>query len=117
MSIGDERILENGRIERVVSETPIKNYCTETPEQEKARIKKGLPAPVYSYIAVKTEIETTSGKKAREKEAKDLLKMSDEKRRKYYERILPKLGKDGVNELIAEVKKQRRLSQQKEMAL
>jgi hypothetical protein len=53
--IGDIRILSDGRKEIVISETLINNHCQESHEQEKARVKKGLPAPMYSYIAVKVE--------------------------------------------------------------
>jgi hypothetical protein len=55
MTIGDIRILSDGSKETVISETPIKNYVIESPDQEKARVKKGLPAPMYSYVAVKVE--------------------------------------------------------------
>jgi hypothetical protein len=53
--IGDTRILSDGSIEKVIAETLIQNYCYETKDEEKARVKKGLPAPMYSYTAVKVK--------------------------------------------------------------
>lgn len=45
--------LEFAFLDEVVSETVITGSCQETPEQESKRIKAGLPAPTYSYTAVK----------------------------------------------------------------
>ena len=36
MTIGDTSVRPDGSVERVISETPIRNYCIETPEQEAA---------------------------------------------------------------------------------
>lgn len=54
--IGDIRQLPNGFTEEVISETAITGYMNETPEQEKERVKKGLPYPTYGYIAVRVEV-------------------------------------------------------------
>ncbi len=107
MAVGDISTRPNGTFEKVISETPIRNYCYETPEQEKARIKKGLPPPMYGYTAVKTE--EVKGQAKNESEVNRLLKMSKEKRQEYYQDVLKKHGREVANELIAEVKKQRRL--------
>jgi len=44
----------------------------------------------------------------RECEARHVLKMEYDKRMNYYKGVLEKRGQESVNELIAEVKKQRR---------
>lgn len=54
--IGDIQQLPNGFIEEVISETAITGYVEETPQQEKERVRKGLPCPTYGYIAVKVEV-------------------------------------------------------------
>jgi hypothetical protein len=122
MSVGDERILPNGKIEKVISETLISNYCQETKEQEKERIKKGLPAPMYAYTAVKTE-ELDAGRvkgspaERMQKEAKYLLNMPYQERQTYYKNIAKTTGEQAVHALIAEVKKQRSLSKSKDKAI
>lgn len=53
----------------------------------------------------------------RETEARHVLKMPDEKRQEYYQGVLKHRGQAGVDYLIAEVKRQRKLMRQKETAL
>jgi hypothetical protein len=55
MAVGDTMILSDGRIEEVISETVITGYVEESKEEEKLRMKKGLPLPMYSYVAVLTK--------------------------------------------------------------
>ena len=50
----------------------------------------------------------------RECEARHALKMPDDKRQAYYQGVLEKRGQKGVDELIAEVKKQRRAERELE---
>lgn len=47
-------------------------------------------------------------------EARYVLKMPDDKRQAYYQGVLEKRGQKGVDELIAEVKKQRRAAKEME---
>ncbi len=122
MSVGDEKILPNGKIEKVLSETLIRNHCQESPEQEKARIKKGLPAPMYGYTAVKTEelngaqVKGSPKEKLR-KEAKYVMNMPHQERQRYYKKMSEKCSKDEVYALIAEVKKQRSLANSQAVTL
>lgn len=53
----------------------------------------------------------------REAEARHVLKMPDEKRQEYYQGVLKHRGQSGVDYLITEVKRQRKLMRQKETAL
>lgn len=53
----------------------------------------------------------------RECEARRVLQMSDDMRQEHYKGCLAKRGQAKVDELIKEVKNQRRLSQSKEMSL
>ncbi len=120
--VGDEKILPNGKIEKVLSETLIRNHCQETKEQEKERIKKGLPAPMYGYTAVKTEeldgaqVKGSPAEKLK-KEAKHVLNMGYQERQTYYQSIAAKSGKSEVHALIAEVKKQRSLANSQAVTL
>ena len=115
MTIGDTSVRPDGSVERVISETPIRNYCIETPEQEAARVKKGLPPPMYGYIAVK--VETIQAAERQELDAKTLLKMSKEKRQAHYQAVLVKSGQAAVDKLLNEVKKQRRLEKSKALTI
>lgn len=53
----------------------------------------------------------------RECEARHALKLPDEKRQEYYLGVLKERGQAGVDYLITEVKRQRKLMKQKETAL
>lgn len=53
----------------------------------------------------------------RECEARHVMKMPEEKRMEYYRGVLKNRGQNGVDYLIAEVKRQRKLMKKKELEL
>jgi len=62
-------------------------------------------------------MNTSTEQFRRECEARHVLKMSDDKRQEYYKGVQAKRGQKGIDELLTEVKKQRRLENSKDLSL